>query len=254
MSPFDLVALLGLGAGLGFMGGLFGIGGGIIVIPLLVLAFGMDQALAQGTALVMMVPNLFIAWWRYSQRQSVPLRTAVQIGVVASVSTWLVAHVATRLAPELMRTLFSVFLLLLSLRMLRKPAASVAAPVIPGSRSRWMPLVGVAGGCCMGLLGVGGGLLATPMLTGWFGQRQTTAQSLSLALVAPSSIVALLTYSSAQRVNWTVGLPMAVGGLFTVSAGVALALRLPERRMRQAFAWMLLCTAVWLLLRPFLMP
>jgi uncharacterized membrane protein YfcA len=254
MSPFDLVALLGLGAGLGFMGGLFGIGGGIIVIPLLVLAFGMDQALAQGTALVMMVPNLFIAWWRYSQRQSVPLRTAVQIGVVASVSTWLVAHVATRLAPELMRTLFSVFLLLLSLRMLRKPAASAAAPVIPGSRSRWMPLVGVAGGCCMGLLGVGGGLLATPMLTGWFGQRQTTAQSLSLALVAPSSIVALLTYSSAQRVNWTVGLPLAVGGLFTVSAGVALALRLPERRMRQAFAWMLLCTAVWLLLRPFLMP
>lgn len=255
-SLFDLAALLGLGAGLGFMGGVFGIGGGIIVIPLLVLAFGMDQVLAQGTALVMMVPNLLIAWWRYSQRQSVPLRTALQIGIVASVSTWLVAHVATRLAPELMRTLFSGFLLILAVRMLMRQSVSVATTVgaEEGARRRWMPLVGVAGGACMGLLGVGGGLLATPLLTGWFGQRQTTAQSLSLALVAPSSIVALLTYSSAQRVDWVVGLPLAVGGLFTVSAGVALALRLPERRMRQAFAWMLLCTAVWLLLRPFLMP
>ena len=43
---------------------------------------------------------------------------------------------------------------------------------------------------------------------------------------------------------------MAVGGLLTVSAGVALAHRLPERRMRLAFAWMVLATALWLLLRP----
>ena len=47
-----------LGALLGFGGGIFGIGGGIIAIPVLVGLFGMDQKLAQGTALVMMVPNL----------------------------------------------------------------------------------------------------------------------------------------------------------------------------------------------------
>ena len=97
-------------------------------------------------------------------------------------------------------------------------------------------------------------MLATPIFAGWFGQRQTVAQSLSLALVAPSSIIALLTYSSAQRVDWSLGLPLAVGGLFTVSAGVALALRLPERRMRLAFAYMVLCTALWLLVRPWVMP
>ncbi len=246
----DLFALLSLGAALGFMGGLFGIGGGIIVIPLLVLAFGMDQALAQGTALVMMVPNLMIAWYRYSQREPVALRVALQIGALASLTTWAVAHVATQLNPNAMRIVFSVFLLVLSLRMLAQQRSSLPLKVGRALPQRYMPLVGVVGGGSMGLLGVGGGLLATPLLTGWFGQRQTVAQSLSLALVAPSSCIALLTYGNAHSVDWSMGLPLAFGGLFTVSAGVAVAHRLPERRMRMAFAAMVLCTAVWLLVRP----
>lgn len=43
---------------------------------------------------------------------------------------------------------------------------------------------------------------------------------------------------------------MALGGMFTVAAGVAFAHKLPERRMRAAFAWMLLATALWLALAP----
>ncbi|MEO5795427.1 MAG: sulfite exporter TauE/SafE family protein [Rhodoferax sp.] len=248
-----LLLMLLLGAALGFLGGMFGIGGGIIVIPLLVVGFGLEQAVAQGTALVMMVPNLLIAWMRYSQRHPVALKTALQIGVLGCLTTWAVAHVATRLPSDVMRTVFSVFLLVLAVRMLWKaPATAPTADAKPRDL-RWMPLVGIVGGSSMGLLGVGGGLVATPFFTGWFRQKQTVAQSLSLALVAPSAIVALLTYSAAQRVDWEMGLPLAIGGLFTVSAGVAVAHRLPEKRMRAAFAWMVLCTAVWMLAKPFVM-
>ncbi|MBI2751733.1 MAG: sulfite exporter TauE/SafE family protein [Burkholderiales bacterium] len=246
----ELLTMLSLGAALGFFGGLFGIGGGIIVIPLLVLGFGLDQAVAQGTALVMMVPNLLIAWWRYSQRHPVALTTALQIGAWACLTTWLVAHLATRLAPDLMRTVLSVFLLVLSLRMLLRTPGTAPTQPLPPRDLRLMPLVGIVGGSSMGLLGVGGGLVTTPIFSGWFGQRQTVAQSLSLALVAPSSIVALMTYSGAGRVDWSMGLPLAVGGLFTVAAGVTVAHRLPEKRMRAAFAWMVLCTAVWMLVKP----
>jgi len=250
----ELLMMLSLGAGLGFVGGLFGIGGGIIVIPLLVLGFGLDQAVAQGTALVMMVPNLLMAWLRYSQRHPVALKTALQTGALACLTTGLVAHWATRLAPELMRVAFSLFLLALAVQRLRPtPARELAATERPSRDLRWMPLVGVLGGGSMGLLGIGGGLVATPIFNGWFGQKQTVAQSLSLALVAPSSLIALMTYSNAQRVDWALGLPLAVGGLLTVSAGVALAHRLPESRMRAAFAWMVLCTAVWMLVKPWLL-
>jgi uncharacterized membrane protein YfcA len=255
---------LALGAGMGFFGGLFGIGGGVIAIPLLVLGYGMAQPLAQGTALVMMAPNLLVGWWRYSQRHPVAWRRALGIGVVASVTTWGVAHWATGLPTGVLRVAFSGFLLLLALRTLlalRVTALAAAGDANDANDAdgilglgrarvplRWLPLVGVVGGGSMGLLGIGGGLVATPLITRWFGQRQTVAQSLSLALVAPSSVMALLTYAQAGQVDWGMGLPLAVSGMCTVSAGVALAHRLPERRMRAAFAWMLLCTGAWLLI------
>lgn len=249
----DLLTMLTLGAALGFFGGLFGIGGGIIAIPFLGLAFGMEQALAQGTSLAMMVPILLVGWWRYTRRHPVPWRTALLVGVLASATTVLVAGVATALNPDVLRSVFSVFLLVLAANMLFRRKNPVAEAATGRFSPRWMPLVGILGGACMGLLGVGGGLVATPCFTGFFGQRQSVAQSLSLALVTPCSIVALMTYGSAQRVDWSIGLPLAIGGLFTVSAGVALAHRLPERTMKTAFAWMILLTALWLLLKPILL-
>lgn len=256
--PADLLAFLPallLGALMGFFGGLFGIGGGIIAIPLLVLGYGMDQALAQGTALVMMVPNLLVGWWRYSRLYPVPLPRALGIGLCATATTWLVAQVAIGLPSALLRTVFSVFLMLLAWRLLwqlraRQRAAAQGRPdeAIPRVPERYIPLVGMVGGSSMGLLGIGGGLVATPILTGVFAQRQTVAQSLSLALVAPSSIIALMSYAQAHRVDWHMGLPLAASGMLTVSAGVALAHRLPEQRMRTLFAWMLLVTGGWLLL------
>ncbi|WP_374315640.1 sulfite exporter TauE/SafE family protein [Aquabacterium sp.] len=253
-------ALPGLlvGAVLGFCGGLFGIGGGIIAIPMLVWFYGMDQQMAQGTALVMMVPNLLIGWWRYSRVYPVPWQRALAIGVLACGTTWLVAHWAIGLPSRQLRAIFALFLMVLAWRLLVRwwrsvrsasnPDASTPALPAPRVGSRYIPLVGVVGGSSMGLLGIGGGLVATPLLTGWFGQRQTVAQSLSLALVAPSSIIALSSYAQAHQVNWSMGLPLAVSGMFTVSSGVALAHRLPERQLRGAFAWMLLATGAWLLL------
>src|SRR6185503_20256486 len=71
---------LALGAALGFLGGLFGIGGGIIAIPVLSLVFGMDQHLAQGTTLVMVVPNVMLGLWRYYKRGGVNIRYAIVLG------------------------------------------------------------------------------------------------------------------------------------------------------------------------------
>lgn len=236
-----------LGAVLGFAGGVFGIGGGIIAIPVLTGLFGMDQKLAQGTALVMMVPNLAIALWRYSQRQPLPgMRTALLVAAAVA-ATAVTATYASSLASSELRRYFGIFLLWLAGHGLiglhpRRPGWRLALP------EKLIPLVGLLGGACQGLLSIGGGMIAPPILIGFFRQTQAMAQAYALALVMPSSLIALLTFSRAALVDWPMGVALALGGALTVSLGVRVAHRLPERRLRAAFLAMLLLTALWMIL------
>ncbi|MCQ4226905.1 sulfite exporter TauE/SafE family protein, partial [Stutzerimonas stutzeri] len=96
------------------------------------------------------------------------------------------------------------------------------------------------------LFGVGGAVIATPILTSVFGTSQVVAQGLSLALAAPSTGVTLVTYALHQQVNWLLGLPLAVGGLLSISLGVRLAHALPERLLRLLFSGFLVASAVLL--------
>jgi uncharacterized membrane protein YfcA len=99
------------------------------------------------------------------------------------------------------------------------------------------------------MFGVGGATIAPPALTAFFGMSQTAAQGLALALIAPSTMIALAAYAAAGQVNWTAGIPLAIGGLLSISAGVALAHRLPERWLRLLFCGLLMVTAAILVRR-----
>lgn len=72
---------------------------------------------------------------------------------------------------------------------------------------------------------------------------------LALALVTPGAVVALFTYANAGHVDWYSGIPLSLGGMLTISWGVALAHRMPERKLRAAFALCLIATAVVMLVR-----
>ena len=71
---------------------------------------------------------------------------------------------------------------------------------------------------------------------------------LGLALVAPGSVIALVAYAGAGQVDWRLGIPLAVGGVVAISAGVAFAHSLPERRLRFAFCGLLVLIAALLAL------
>ncbi|MFJ2990237.1 sulfite exporter TauE/SafE family protein [Collimonas sp. NPDC087041] len=239
-----------LGGVLGGVGGLFGIGGGLIAIPVLGLLYGMDQQLAQGTALVMVAPNVMLGFWRYRQRNGLELRSAAVLGGSAILVTYAAAWYATVISSARLHVAFAVFMGVLGLYLFwnaaRKKPLRTGPPLLG---PRYLPVVGVIGGAISGFFGVGGGVVAPPALVAFFGMTQTAAQGMALALVSPGAVIALGTFAFAGHVDWHIGIPLAIGGIFSVSAGVALAHHLPERKLRLSFSTALILLAGWLILR-----
>jgi uncharacterized membrane protein YfcA len=112
-----LCLLLGLLAGV--LSGLIGIGGGIVIVPVLVLFFGMAQHHAQGTTLALMVPPIgLLAAWTYYRSGYVDLRIAALICVGFFFGGLLGAKLATTISEELLTKIFGVALLLISIKMI----------------------------------------------------------------------------------------------------------------------------------------
>lgn len=109
--------LLGLVAGI--FGGFFGIGGGSILIPGMIFLLGFTQHQAQGTTLAAMVPPIgLLAAIRYWQSGNVKLQVAVFICLGFFLGGWLGADFAHRIPDLLLKRLFGIFLLFISLRMI----------------------------------------------------------------------------------------------------------------------------------------
>jgi hypothetical protein len=107
------------GVVVGVFGGLFGVGGAEMVIPLLVYAFGFTQHKAQGTSLAMLLPPLgLLAAWRYYNAGQVEVAAAGLLALGFFIGAPFGAMGAIKMHPELLRRIFGVQLLLISLHMI----------------------------------------------------------------------------------------------------------------------------------------
>lgn len=254
-----VVGCLLAGAAIGFVGGLLGIGGGLLAIPLLGLIFGMSQQAAQGTALIMVLPAILLTVRKYNQHERIDFKAAAVAAVSSIVFTWIGARIALGIDSGLLRRVYAMFVLGIAVFYLsqvwrhrqrggKKSAAAKddRAPVPP----LWYIPIGCLGGLVGGVFGIGGSVVAVPLLTVLYRLSQARAQAFGLAMIIPGSIVALATYARHGQADWWMGTPMALGSILLVPYGVALAYRWPEARLKLIFGCMLLVIMVLLLLNP----
>ncbi len=109
-------SLIGIAAGI--LGGMFGLGGGLIIIPALTLLFGFDQNLAQGTTLMVMLPPIgILAALEYYKHGQVNVKAALIIAGFFLVFGYFGAKIATKMETDILRKIFAVFLMLVAIRM-----------------------------------------------------------------------------------------------------------------------------------------
>jgi uncharacterized membrane protein YfcA len=111
-----VLILIGLGAGV--LSGLFGIGGGLVIVPALMLIVGMAPIAATGTSLgALLLPVGILGAYEYWKNGHLDIRASLIIALGLLVGAWFGARFAQGLAPLTLRRMFAVFLVLVAIRM-----------------------------------------------------------------------------------------------------------------------------------------
>jgi len=127
MNLTTIIILVIIGLMAGVFGGMFGVGGAIIMIPALVYFLGVDQHTAQGTSVAIMLPpiGLFAAYNYYKDGQ-VNIWYAIIIAVAFMIGGYFGSKIALMLPENLMRKIFGILLILVALKMIFSKQAGVA--------------------------------------------------------------------------------------------------------------------------------
>ena len=107
----ELLLIVVLGVGTGVLAGLFGVGGGILFVPILVLFFDMGQVEAEATSLLAILPTVAGGTWRQHRYGNVHWRSALLIGLVAVVGVQAGVLAAVALPEDVLRRLFGLLML-----------------------------------------------------------------------------------------------------------------------------------------------
>jgi uncharacterized membrane protein YfcA len=203
-----LTAALGVLAGA--LGGMMGVGGGIILVPLLVHLVRKAQHEAQGLSLIFVVATAAVAVIPYLREERIDWRLAAILTAGALPGVIVGARTARRIPALGLRRLFGVAVLLTGLRLLVAPPAVGATPAVwpwPADVT-----LGFGVGCLAGLLGVGGGTVLVPALVLAQGMPQHLAQGVSLLLIVPVGIVGAMTYAKGDALDTRLLPGLLVGG------------------------------------------
>ncbi len=200
-----------------------GIGGGILLVPLLVHALRHSQHEAQGTSLAFFIVTALIASIPYIRADSIPwaLLGMLALGAVPGVMTG--AAFAKRISARRLKAIFGIAILASAARLFAAPPMAAAGTVWAAP---WNVLLGFGIGTFAGLLGVGGGILLVPVLVLGQGLGQHSAQGVALALIVPIGVVGAISYwrhgHSVPRLMPPLFLGGAVGGWIGATGAHAL--------------------------------
>ncbi|MFV0373733.1 sulfite exporter TauE/SafE family protein [Microbacterium sp.] len=227
---------IGVGLMAGLLSGLFGVGGGTVIVPLLVLILGFDQRLAAGTSLGAIVPTATIGVISYAMSGSVAWIPALILAagavVGAQVGTWLLA----RLSQQILRWGFVGFLVIVIVMLFVViPSRDAGLPVTVGSTLGLIAL-GLVTGVLAGLLGVGGGVVVVPALILLFGTSDLLAKGTSLLMMIPTAVSGTIGNIRRGNVDLVAAALVGVSACTTTTLGALIAVHLDPFAANVLFA------------------
>lgn len=204
-----LVPLIAIGLAAGLLSGLFGIGGGTIIVPALALWLGMPQRLAAGTSVAAILPAAAVGAISYAVQGNVDWTAALCLAVGIVAGAQLGTYLLARLPVSALQWAFMVFLLVVIVTLWYVVPQREDEIGINLLSAALLVLTGFITGVLSGVLGVGGGVIVVPVLMFFFGANDLVAKGSSLVMMIPGSISG--TIGNMRRNNVDMRAALAVG-------------------------------------------
>ena len=231
--------IVGLASGVlgGFFAGLAGVGGGIVMIPLMTWLAGLSQHRAHGTSLVAIVFTGAVGAGTYSLHRAVDWKVSLMLAVGAILFARLGALYAHSLSERRLKRGFGIFLLFVSIMLLFQ-GHLFSRVLALGVWSRMITLfaTGAFAGFVSGMMGVGGGTVMVPPMVILAGMSQHLAQGTSLLAMVPIGATGALTHYRLGNVDTHVAGGLVIGAMAGGYLGGTAANMLPEFFLKLIFA------------------
>ncbi len=244
---FSIPKVIAVGVLGGVLAGLFGVGGGIVMVPLFVFVLGLDQRTAVTTSLLAIIPISALGTLGYATGGAVAWIDAIVIGLGSIVGGQVGVRLLHRIPIPALQAGFAALLFFSAYRM---ALPSATASTSGDGRQWWlMVLLGVAAGMLAGLLGVGGGIVIVPGLVLLAGAGLDVARGTSLLVVLLTAVTASFTTVRAGQTATRVGVWAGLAGAPASLAAARFAQSIPERQAAILFAGLMVFAGIQLIRR-----
>lgn len=285
--PLWWAALGVAGLGVGIIGGMFGVGGNFLLIPILNVGFGVPIGVAVGTSLCQIIGTGVAALVRHQRLRQGEIKIdwimllgglmgaqagANLLGELARRGTTLVFGHLIPTAKLVIAVIYVVLLSVVAFWMIRDATARGGdAPLAPGPLTRvslppatWLPAaerhmsvfiiawLGLLLGFLSGLVGMGGGVVLMPILIYGVGVRVRMAAGTGIFALVVSAVAGTWAHARLGNVDLRIAMMLLIGSTFGAAFGATLTASMDGRRLRGLFGWLVLLTAaavLWNLLR-----
>jgi uncharacterized protein len=235
------VVLVGLAAGL--LGGMFGVGGGLLIVPALVFVLGFDHRLAHGTSLTAILPIAIASLITYSAADNVDWPAALWLSIGAIGGALIGTKLLQVIPRRALALAFVTVLLATAVRLVISTDAAGRGPLdlLAGAG---LVGVGILSGTLAGLLGVGGGIVMVPAMIVLFGIPPVVAKGTSVAVIIPTSLMGTWRNRANRNTDLRIGLLVGASGVVSAVLGAIIADQMGPALSNTLFAALLVVVIV----------
>jgi uncharacterized membrane protein YfcA len=243
------LSLTGVGLAGGLFAGVFGVGGGIIMVSLLMRWAQLDQKRAHATSLLAITPVAAIGSVSYAVGGVFAWLPAIFVAIGGIFGAQIGAWLLRQISLDILRWAFIAFIIVSGILLLSQLPDRSAILVISTTSAMALFGLGIVMGIAAGLFGIGAGVIVVPVLMLFFGQSDLVAKSISLLAMAPGAISGSISHLRHKSATLRDGAWVAAGSLITTPIGAVIAFLLSPSLAALLFGLLMFVVATNLIVR-----